>query len=60
MHPAAPPEAREQVEKMWQKIGGAIIAHLQANAEVTINVPITGASPSGPVTGTASGKGGLL
>lgn len=48
--------------KVWQKITGAIIAHIQTNAVINTNVAVTsvslvtpGVGASGPGTGTGTG-----
>jgi hypothetical protein len=49
---AAPPIIQAQVLTLWQKIGGAIVKHIQDNAEVPAGIPVT--TNGGPTSQTGS------
>jgi len=55
-------EDKSDHSKVWEKICGAIITHIQSNAVITTNVTVTsvsavqpGAGVSGPGAGSGSG-----
>jgi hypothetical protein len=58
MNLAAPPDVKISVLQLWQKIGTAIIKHIQDNGQVPAGIPVstTGSptSQSGSTTGAGS------
>ena len=62
-HSEAPDEAKAEVLKLWQKVGNAIVNHIQKNARVQPGINVDTivntnvATPAGPGTGTGSGSG---
>jgi hypothetical protein len=58
MNQAAPPDVKVNVLQLWQKIGSAIVGHIQDNGQVLAGIPVstTGspAAQSGSTTGTGS------
>ena len=61
VHPNATPEAQTAVKELWQKIGNAIVRHIQNNAEVlsgiSVSTDVTTAVSTNPATGIGSGSG---
>jgi predicted KAP-like P-loop ATPase len=41
MNTAAPPDVQAQVVGLWQKIAGAIVKHIQNNAEVPPGIAVS-------------------
>ena len=50
----APPEVKAEVIKLWQKIGSAIVSHIQTNAQVPQGIAVT--TPAGPGATSAPGS----
>jgi hypothetical protein len=58
MNADAPPEVQAQVTELWQKIGSAIVTHIQKNAIVPAGIAVSTAGSATAQTGatTAAGK----
>jgi hypothetical protein len=58
MNTGAPPEVQAQVIELWQKIGAAIVTHIQKNAAVPAGIAVATSGSSSAQTGatTATGK----
>jgi len=41
MYEDAPEDVKQEVIKLWQKISGAIVNHIQSNAEVPAGIAVT-------------------
>lgn len=48
----ATPAMKQQIKALWEKIGGAIVSHIQQNAQVLpgilVSTPVGAGSTSGP------------
>lgn len=55
--PSAPPEVRAKVLELWQKIGTAIVKHIQTNAEVPPGIAVETAGTAAKQSGATSAPG---
>jgi hypothetical protein len=53
MNTSAPADVKAQVIALWEKIGTAIVSHINDNAEVPAGIPVS--TPAG--AGATSGSG---
>ncbi len=53
-----PAASAQQREAIWRAVGSAIVAHIQTNATVTVNVAsVSGVTPGGGASGPGTGTG---
>jgi hypothetical protein len=57
MNTDAPPEVQAQVTALWQKIGAAIVTHIQKNAEVPAGITVSTTGSPAAQTGSTTGTG---
>jgi len=54
MNSDIPTEVKEEVEKLWKKIGTAIVNHIQENAEIPAGIAVSTSGGGGQTTETGS------
>lgn len=52
MSPQAPESMKRQIKAQWEKIGEAIVGHIQENAEVPAGIAVSTAGGAGQTTAT--------
>lgn len=55
--PSAPPDMVESIKAQWEKIGAAIVKHIQDNAEVLSGIPVSTSGGPSAQTGQTTDKG---
>ena len=55
--PDAPPDMVAQIKAQWEKIGMAIVNHIQQNAQVQAGIPVSTAGSATAQTGATTGPG---
>ena len=55
--PDAPPAMVAQIKAQWEKIGMAIVNHIQQNAEVQAGIPVSTSGSPTAQTGATTGPG---
>lgn len=56
----APPAMVSQIKAQWEKIGMAIVNHIQQNAEVQAGIPVSTSGSPTAQTGATTGAGQIL
>lgn len=54
---SATPEMKQQIKKLWEKIGGVIVGHIQQNAQVQAGIAVSASGAMGSVTGATTAPG---
>jgi hypothetical protein len=57
MNADAPPEVQAQVTELWQKIGAAIVAHIQQNAVIPAGITVLTTGSASVQTGATTVPG---
>jgi hypothetical protein len=59
MNQAAPPDVKVNVLQLWQKIGTAIVEHIQDNGQVLPGIPVSTTGSPSAQSGATTGPGNI-